>query len=75
MESKLQDEHARNVCGLGNGIFTCSFLVSSAGGFECVKNSEFEQTICMRRGRDDIYALGVNCSGPPDFTITKKTVN
>lgn len=75
MESKLQDEQAWKVCGLGQGVFTCSYLVVSPDGFECLRRSDAEKMIEKRRVEKDINALGVNCSGPPDFVAIKETVN
>lgn len=75
MENKLQDGQVRNVCGLGQGVFTCSYLAVSPDGFECLRRSDAEKMIERRRVKKDMNALGVNCSGPPDFTVTKETVN
>ncbi|KKS24601.1 MAG: hypothetical protein A2736_00885 [Candidatus Yanofskybacteria bacterium RIFCSPHIGHO2_01_FULL_41_27] len=70
MEIKLEDEHARKVCGLGNGVFVCSFLAISSDGFECLRGSDAEEIIYLRRLNDEMNALGINCSGPPNFVLT-----
>jgi len=72
MEIKLEDEHARKVCGLGNGVFVCSFLAISSDGFECLRGSDAEEIIYLRRLNDEMNALGINCSGPPNFVPSKK---
>lgn len=76
METQVSIEHARNVCGLGGETFACSFLaLSSEDGWVCLKGSATEAVINQRRVNKSTNAMGDNCSGPPDFTPTKETVN
>ena len=75
MKSKLNDEHVRKVCGLGKGVFTCSFLSASSDRFECLRGNEIEKTIYFKRLNSDKNALGINCSGPPDFKTVKENIN
>lgn len=71
----LRTEYARDVCGLGKGVFACSFLALGADGFVCLKCSELEDVIRKRRSENGMAALGDNCSGPPDFNVAEETVN
>jgi len=60
-----------DVCRVGKGKATCSFLIAGAGGLCCAKGSTFEAPLRKRREEGSMGALGDNCSGSPDFTPTK----
>lgn len=63
----LTKEHLADVCKLGKGAATCSFLTMGGGGFECAKGTAFEAAIRQRWAAGTMGAKGDNCSGPPDF--------
>jgi len=73
--SKLDKEHLKNVCKLGRGAVTCSYLGMGTEGAECLKSTSFQRIINQRRAEKSIRAIGDNCSGPPNFKPTKETVN
>lgn len=58
------------VCKFGKGQATCSFLIVSGDGLQCLKGSSLESAIRQRRQEDSMGAKGDNCSGPPDFQKT-----
>jgi len=58
--------HIDNVCQIGKGSITCSFLVSGPDGFFCAKGSNLEDLIYRRKIEGSIRAMGDNCSGPED---------
>lgn len=64
---KIGLQQVQNVCGIGTGDKTCSYLAVGAA-WECMKGTPTEQLIIERRGRGSINAMGDNCSGPPNFT-------
>lgn len=51
----------------------CAFLMTSAGGLKCGKNSVSEATIKQWIARGLIRASGNHCSGFPDFIPSKTT--
>ncbi len=63
---KLKIDWVKNVCGLGNGDQTCSFLMMGTK-WECAKGTGIESVIQNRRDNGTMNAMGDNCSGPPDF--------
>jgi hypothetical protein len=63
----LTDKHAQNVCRIGQGERTCSFLANGANGWECLKGTSLEAHILSRRAK--MVAKGDNCSGPPHFAM------
>lgn len=76
MANRLRIEYARDVCGLGQETFACSFLgLGDDGNFVCLKCSELEGIIIRRRAERATTAMGDNCSGPPDFVLAKETAN
>lgn len=72
--TKIDAKHLKNVCRLGDGAFTCSYL-GMGDGFECLKGTGFQKTIDQRRAKKSMRAMGDNYSGPPKFEPTQKTVN
>ncbi len=63
----LPEEHLKNVCRLGQGKATCSFLAMGGAGFECQKGTSIEKVIRERLAASTMGAKGDNCSGPPHF--------
>ena len=64
--TSLISTQVKNLCKIGKGPKTCSFLGMGAGAvWRCLKGSELEATIIERRS--SMGAKGDNCSGPPDF--------
>lgn len=63
----LSKEHLKDVCRLGGGAHTCSYLVMGTAGFECSKGTGMETMIRERREAGTMNAGGDNCSGAPDF--------
>ncbi len=47
---KIDEKHVKNVCKLGEGVFTCSYL-GIGQGFECLKGTGFQSTIDQRRAK------------------------
>lgn len=73
--SKINENHLKNVCKLGGGAFTCSYLMMGAEGAECSKGTGFQRIIDQRRAEKSMRAMGDNCSGPPKFESMQETVN
>ncbi|OGN03712.1 MAG: hypothetical protein A2655_04135 [Candidatus Yanofskybacteria bacterium RIFCSPHIGHO2_01_FULL_43_42] len=73
--SKLDQKHLKEVCRIGGGIFTCSYLGMGAEGMECLKGTGFQSIIDQRRTEKSTGAMGDNCSGPPDFKLTQETIH
>ncbi len=73
--SKIDEKHLKNVCKLGGGAFTCSYLAIGGQEFECLKGTGFQMKIDQRRAQKSMHAMGDNCSGPPKFESTQETVN
>lgn len=71
----LPDDHIKNICALGQGRSTCSFLMLDGAGFECAKGTGIDNIIAERRILGQMVAMGDNCSGPPDFVPTKNPIN
>jgi len=66
----IKDSHLSHVCRLGNGKRCCSFLMSPDGGFtyHCAKeNDYYHLAIESMRQRRQTWAMGNNCTGPPEF--------
>ncbi len=68
----LDKKHVGEVCGIGKGARTCSFLTMAPEGWECAKGTSAEQVINARREAGTMNAAGNNCSGPPDFKPTNE---
>ncbi|MEK7503001.1 MAG: hypothetical protein AAB556_00990 [Patescibacteria group bacterium] len=64
---QITKKQVDEVCKLGQGPNTCSFLMVGMDGFECAKQTSFESLIRSRRNAGAMNAKGDNCSGPPDF--------
>jgi len=73
--SKLDEKHLKNVCKLGGGAFTCSYLGMGAEGAECFKGTGFQRIIDQRRAEKSMRAMGDNCSGPPNFIPIQEVIN
>ena len=73
--SKINEEHLKNVCLLGAGSLTCSYLGMGGQGFECLKRTQFQGIIDRRRAERQIRAMGDNCSGPPEFQPIQETIH
>lgn len=67
-EVKLTHEQVRNLCLMGQGPKTCSFLMYGPRGFACSKGTELQPFVENRRETKTITAMGDNCDGPPSFT-------
>ncbi|MBI4992315.1 MAG: hypothetical protein HZB99_03785 [Candidatus Harrisonbacteria bacterium] len=68
----LNEEQLKNICKLGKGEVTCSFLGMIPGsGFSCLKGTPVEAIIWERRDSGKMSAKGDNCSGPPNFMSQK----
>ncbi len=72
---KIDEKHLKNVCKLGGGAFTCSYLGMGDQGIECLKGTEFQNDIKQRRAKKSMNAMGDNCSGPPKFESIQEIVN
>jgi hypothetical protein len=57
------NDHVRNVCKLGQGNVCCRYLVISAKGFECMKNTEMKAYLDSRVLMETMVARGDNCDG------------
>lgn len=58
----MNDQHAKDICKIGQGPECCSFLMMGAGGWQCAKDDPFmESQIIMRR--PTMKAKGDNCPG------------
>lgn len=71
MEEKdflVVDEYAVEVCKLGKGAETCRYLIVGAGGFECGKDSEYQEAIDKNFERGGMVAIGDNCTGITNVT-------
>ena len=68
----LPKDHLKNVCKIGQGEATCSFLAFGADGWSCLKGTALEGAIRERRANGTINAKGDNCSGQPHFQNTKE---
>lgn len=66
--AKISNEHVKEICKVGSGSSTCSYLMMGTG-WECTKDTAFEYTINERRKQRTINAEGDNCSGSPDFKV------
>jgi hypothetical protein len=66
----ITQEHVNNVCGVGTGAKTCSYIMMSSEGWECAKGTMVERAINERRETGTMNAMGNNCSGSPDFKPT-----
>lgn len=69
---KLTEEQLRNLCLMGQGPATCSYIMHGPNGFECSKGTELQPFIETRRETKTITAMGDNCDGPPSFTPKKQ---
>lgn len=65
----LTSEMITNLCKIGKGNATCSFLMVGSDGLECAKGTSFETTLRIRREASSMVALGDNCSGPPYYRV------
>ena len=63
----VSNSDAKEICGVGKGSETCSFLMMGPGGWECAKGTGLEAHLTSRRDAGSMNAMGDNCSGPPDF--------
>jgi hypothetical protein len=59
--------HEKNMCLIGSGSTTCSFVGFAENKWNCLKGSSLESTIREKIRDGSITAKGDNCSGPPDF--------
>lgn len=73
--ARIDEKHLKNVCRLGGGTFTCSYLALGAQGPECLKGTGFQKIIDQRRAQKSTNAMGDNCSDPPNFQPTQETVD
>lgn len=65
-----QDQGYREeVCKIGAGSDTCSFLMYAGAGWDCAKGTDVEPSIRSRRA--SMSSQGDNCSGPPAFKATR----
>ncbi len=71
MSHILEKNHVKSICKIGQGSTTCSFLVLSGMGFECIKGTIYQANIAERRAAGTMNAKSDNCSGPPHFTPHK----
>lgn len=67
----LPSGYSKAICRQGKGDATCKFLGTLPDGLCCLKGSSFEHHIRERQG--SMGAQGDNCSGPPNFTVPKKS--
>lgn len=64
----VADEYATKVCNIGKGAETCRYLIVGAGGFECGKDSEYQEAIDKNFERGVMVAIGDNCAGITNVT-------
>ncbi len=62
----LKSPYIEDVCKMGQGEETCSFLGMGQGGFRCLKGTELQAIIEARRAAGVMGAKGDNCQGDPD---------
>lgn len=68
---EIPEGYEKTVCKAGEGADCCSFLGVGGKGWMCLKKGEFEALIEKRRLEKTMVAMSDNCSGPPDFEVTK----
>lgn len=51
------------LCKLGSGPGTCSYIAATAGGWECLKHCGEQRIIDERREAGTMAAMGDNCEG------------
>ena len=56
-------DHVKNVCKIGQGNSCCRYLVISASGFECIKNTDMKAYIDSRVAMETMVARADNCLG------------
>lgn len=60
----ITEEHLREVCALGQGEATCSYLMHGPDGWECAKIMPgYKAHIDRRRAENSMRAKGDNCPG------------
>jgi len=64
----VPDDYAVKMCKLGKGVETCRYLIVGSGGFECGKDSEFQEQIDKNFEREIMVAMGDNCAGITNVT-------
>lgn len=64
----VTDDYARKVCKLGKGAETCRYLIVGSGGFECGKDSGFQEKIDKNFEQGIMVATGDNCTGITNVT-------
>ncbi len=69
----LNKKQLSDVCRLGGGAHTCSYLVVGAE-FECAKGTSIESVLRGRREAGTMNAGGDNCSGPPEFDPSENSL-
>jgi hypothetical protein len=57
------NEHVKNFCKPGKGNACCRYLVISANGFECVKDTDMKAYLDARVAMETMVARGDNCEG------------
>jgi len=63
LPKQITKKHVKEVCGLGQGEKTCSFLSAGGDGFTCAKGTSIEDIINQRRTAGTMKAKGDNCQG------------
>lgn len=59
----LTSDHIKNVCKIGQGELTCSYLLMGADGYRCCKGTEIENIILQRLAAGTMKSKGDNCEG------------
>jgi hypothetical protein len=56
-------DHVKNVCKIGQKNACCRYLIISASGFECIKNTDMKAYIDSRVAMETMVARADNCPG------------
>ena len=64
--------HVKNVCKIGQGHDCCRYMVISASGFECVKNTDLKAYLDARVLMETMVARGDNCLGKSIEELNKE---
>ena len=67
MSRTLGREHLKNICRIGQGEKTCSYLGQDKRGIMCLKGTKYHQDLFQRRMLGQMKTKGDNCTGHPDY--------
>ena len=68
MDFSIPDEYVEKFCKPGRGAETCRYLLMGKGGWECAKDSEFQELVEKNFEKGIMVARGDNCAGITNVT-------